>query len=135
MAIVIHTYTQVPQRLVDHTIDILNDTVVARLVTSSYVFDPDHTVAADLGGNEISGGGYEAASLDGISVTPSAITVSSPPSWDAFSGTWRYIVITALSGGTEYLLCLFDLIEDQTADNEPYTPGFTDNKLFYLARH
>lgn len=96
----IHVYREFKKGLMDSNYDLVNDNVIALLV-SGYTLDGDgHTLLSDVVANEISDPSYSRQTLTGKTVTPDGAGVGK---FDAAN-----ITFSNLSGTDPNYLILFD---------------------------
>lgn len=113
-------YTVGQQNIEKAAINLLSDTIVCTLHTTSYTPNNNtHGTWADVSATELStGSGYTAG---GVALTTKAVTAGTATvtfdcddiSWASFSGTFRYAIFTRRAGGSlvsgDLLIGYYDL--------------------------
>src|SRR5688572_20769615 len=96
----------------DGTIDLVNDTIKAILVTSSYTPDADHDFANDLT-NELSGTGYTGGFAGSGRKTTASKAFSTDNANDRAEFTFAAITWSAINAGNpKYLILVKEITND-----------------------
>lgn len=106
-------YNSFKRDIADGTIDLVNDTIKAILVTSSYTPNADHDFADDLGANELSGTGYAGGFAGSGRKTLASKAFSTDTSNDRAEFTFAAITWSAINAGNpKYLILVKEITND-----------------------